>query len=951
RGQPLTIHVAAGGQIPAEVRLRSWHAGREREDVMVPEGQGGFQHTFGSVREPLKFQAIARATASEVGEVEVVEAPVVGNFRVRYQYPDYTRLPPKVEEGTGHIEALAGSEVRIEMASNKPIAQGKLVFDDTTQLPLLVRTDGLLQATALITKPGGYRIEVQDADGFANQDTLHYRIDVIPDAAPQIDLLAPEPELEIEEGRVISVEFEARDDFGVKDLTLVYRVGRVGEKRLTIDRVDEPATRYQGRYYWDMTGLLSEAGEAITYYLEVWDNDTVSGPKRGVSKTHVLRIKSREEEHHRIEELQQQVAERLVDLLADQLDLNNRTAELAQESRPQEPGTAQELEARQAELQGAARELVSQLDQMLQLLEKDYLSDYTRYEDVRTLREQLNYTQNTLMGGARQQLSPPSPQPVPPSQAQRGQQPPSQQPSAGERPALERALAKQEAAQAELEKQALFAQDIGKRARMRDLENVAQRMTRTQQNLLDTLSELNKLGKEMDEATREALRRELDELEKAMRALMEALAKLPSELPDEFLNSAALQNLELMEMQQMLQQLREQLEQGNLAEAKRLAEELLQSLTQMLAALQSAGRFAQSLPFGRQQSGMERSLSELDKIVQEQSEILRDTAAVDKELRKRVNERQRREFDQLQREVREMVEEAERQLQDAGRAPARENRRSRLTPLPQQRIERALEQVLQRLTPEQTAELLRALQDAQRELDMAQRAPRPEWEQLLEHNPDLKATLESLRQSLARARQQLADLNTLEGQEFLDPQQREQLGQLGQQQQALRERTGALKDRLDQLSQFIPFLSPELRQNLGEAGEFMGEAQGELGQHRSRQAIPPEQEALRRLSQAQQAMQQAMQQMAQRGQMGQIPVPMVMRMPGNPFAFNPQPFPDRSPWEQGRMGLNTRDFKIPGKEEYKAPKQFREEILEALKRGGPQQFKGQIERYLKNLTE
>ena len=117
---------------------------------------------------------------------------------------------------------------------------------------------------------------------------------------------------------------------------------------------------------------------------------------------------------------------------------------------------------------------------------------------------------------------------------------------------------------------ALFAQDIGKRAKMRDVENLAQRMARTQKNLLDALTDLDKLGKEMDAATREALERELNELEKAMQALMEALSKLPSELPDEFLNSEALQNLELSDMMQTLQQLREQLQQGNLADANGL---------------------------------------------------------------------------------------------------------------------------------------------------------------------------------------------------------------------------------------------------------------------------------------------------------------------------------------------------------------------------------------------
>ena len=950
-GQPLTLQVLASGQLPSTVHLRLWQAGKAREEKMVAAGQGTFRHTISNLREPVKFQAIAGSATSELGEVEVVEAPAVGNFRIRYQYPDYTGLAAKIEEGSGHIEALAGSEVRIQMAANKPIAHGQLVFDDNTQLPLIVRSDGLLQATAIITRPGGYRVEVRDDLGFANQDQPFYRIDVIPDAAPQIDLLAPEPDMEIEEGRVIILEYDARDDFGVRELALVYRAGPFGEKRAVIDRVDEATRHYQGRYFWDVTDLFGAAGESVTYYVEAWDNDTVSGPKRGVSATHVLRIKGREEEHHHLDELQQQVAEKLVDLLADQLELNTRTADLAQEPTPRDPTVAQELSGRQAELQQQAQELVSQLDQMLQMLEQDYLSDYTRYEDTRTLRENLNFTQDTLMGDARRQLSPQSSQPQSPSPSSRSPQRSDRQPPDGNEPPVDRALAKQEAAQSELERMALLAQDIGKRAKMRDVENLAQRMARTQKNLLDALTDLDKLGKEMDPATREALERELNELEKAMQSLMEALSKLPSELPDEFLNSEALQNLELSDMMQALQQLREQLQQGNLAEAKRLAEDLLRSLNQMLAALQSAQRFAQSMPFGQQQSGMERAQSELDQLVREQSEILRDTTGIDKNLRQRINAQQQREFEQLQEQLRDAIYEAQRQMQEAGRTPQADNRRSRSQTPPLNRLDRALDRVTQQLTPEDTDELLRALQDAVQELSATQQQPAPGWEEWLRHHPELQAKLQGLREMLTRSHQRLADLNQLDGRDLLDPQQGEELGHLSHRQHTVRERTEALKNRLDQLSQFNPLLSPELRQQIGEAGEFMGEARGELSERRARQAIPPEEEALQRLSQGQQAMQQAMQQMAQRGQMGQIPVPMVLRRPGDPFAFNPQPFPDRSPQNQGRMGTNTRDFKIPGKEEYKAPRQFREEILEALKRGAPSQFKGQIEQYFKNLTE
>ena len=53
----------------------------------------------------------------------------------------------------------------------------------------------------------------------------------------------------------------------------------------------------------------------------------------------------------------------------------------------------------------------------------------------------------------------------------------------------------------------------------------------------------------------------------------------------------------------------------------------------------------------------------------------------------------------------------------------------------------------------------------------------------------------------------------------------------------------------------------------------------------------------------------------------------------------------------GFTGLDTEKFRLPGKEDYKAPRNFREEILDSLKQGVPRQMKEQIERYFKNLSE
>jgi hypothetical protein len=45
----------------------------------------------------------------------------------------------------------------------------------------------------------------------------------------------------------------------------------------------------------------------------VYDNDTISGPKKGVSQTLTLKVHSREQEHQNLEQLQEEVAAAVLD--------------------------------------------------------------------------------------------------------------------------------------------------------------------------------------------------------------------------------------------------------------------------------------------------------------------------------------------------------------------------------------------------------------------------------------------------------------------------------------------------------------------------------------------------------------------------------------------------------------------------------------------------------------
>ena len=111
------------------------------------------------------------------------------------------------------------------------------------------------------------------------------------------------------------------------------------------------------------------------------------------------------------------------------------------------------------------------------------------------------------------------------------------------------------------------------------------------------------------------------------------------------------------------------------------------------------------------------------------------------------------------------------------------------------------------------------------------------------------------------------------------------------------------------LAQLFPGMDTEILNDLKEAASSMGEASGKLVEESASGAIPPEQEAIRRLSKSQQGMQQMAQQMAMRcrqparlsvGSRSTTRARLVLR-PLDPMPTLPQPEFNR-PRERGRHG-------------------------------------------------
>jgi hypothetical protein len=894
RGSPVTIQASTSGAIPKSLDLIVWSStnerGEPREEKVAMEnlGEGKFTATLGRLEKTLRYRVATGAFSSPAYTADAVDAPEIGNVQITLYPPAYTGLGA-VSVAGGNVEGIKGSTLRIDALCTKDVVKAEIVMADGKQVPLKI--DGKkLQGNLVLFQSQQYRIVVQDAHGFRNSPIAH-ELSAKPDGLPTIELLKPTEDLEVNGDEVLPLEYSARDDFGIGEVNLVAKVGE-REEKIRLQRDDARRLVLRDQFRWDLGKLPLRDGDEAVVHLEVLDNDTISGPKVGTSRPLRLRLKNLKAEHQQVAEMIRDLNNRMLNSLADHLETplpGEKDFE-----RPKDDGK---------KLEQNLAEALKQTEEVMRRAEKDRMSDFATWTDLEALKRNLQFTKDELLKKQEQASS------------------------------TDQRMKAHDEISSELERMSLLSEDIGKRLKAQELASTAQDLARGQERLMDALEKLQSGDKNLD-----SIMKQLSELAKTLASLQQGLSQFAQQMPDDFMNMESMQGLGFNEMFSALAEIRKKLMQGDVEGARQLARELFNQMASMLAALQNAQRSAMASSMGRMQGEMGRSANELQEIAREQQEILLGTEKVNKSA---LSERDAALKEKLDR----FLEKAKAELgQLTELFPDREG------PDDPSVVENLDDATMNQLLKNLIAKLLNkdfpgyGEGDALARKELAKKrtsTQEPKARRAENSLKNLKTELDALMGEPAQA---------------LKDSDRKELRDLSHRQSALRDRTQELNEKLESLFQLFPSLDPKIIQNMREAGSSMGDARDRLSQLDSRGAVPPERNALERLSQSQQQMQSAMQQMAQRGQLGNMPVTRLFRqgrfLPSGmlvPLPGMPQ-FPEFDV-QGGFTGLDTEKFRLPGKEDYKAPRNFREEILESLKQGVPRQMKDQIERYFKNLSE
>lgn len=850
---------------------------------------------------PPSFKGIART------EQKIVVADLV----LTYRYPAYTkRMPRTIHNSDGSLFALKGTQVVIQARALEPITRATIVVNQKQLIPLTIGKDKQkVEGTIDLLKPGNYQFRFATVRGSLQRGTIR-NIRIQPDHNPKVELRYPKKDKEVRERESVTIVYRASDDFGVSKAYLVYRnlsSRRFNKpKKILLKEFNNTPEKSIERATWELQSLPFGPGDKIAYYIEVHDNDTIGGPKKGRSRTRHLNIFSPLKAHEKLLAKQEKLLKSMVNFLADLLVAPKPL--IAGEDEVYR--TFRTLDAKAEELIGSFRRLLPQM-------RKDAMTmTYTLIAMENLLyRFRTRHTQRQFIT-KRMQLS---------------QQNQNQAPYMSSAPFPRDLAASQLTGETPYQEDDVYALTmLLNRQRLDILKNLAKQLTNTQNRVQDLLE---KYRKKRDKETKQALLQELARLERLIREINRRMQKLHRQIPDEYLNMQAFKNKSTMGK---LKRLKEMVKKDNLEEAAKELSKLAQNIEKMVSQMDRYSKEAGGQGLQRMAAAMRKLMQQIQQLEKKQERLSNRTRDVQRQVARRMQKALKKKLKKILKKQLERTKQMRQEMESVRKAMGRDMQRYRLSPR-QEKLERRVQELEKMLKMGDVHESMDVIQQYQNQVQWHKYSMRRMSQMFQRHRRHRSKAAMKSHKSLKKAEsiaQKIGDdLRKIfpSPRPYMKPQDKMRMQRYSQQQGMLRQEARRLQQQMKRMAQRMPMFKPSMQRGLKEAAGEMGGAKRQLRRNSAQPAFGHQQKAISKLRNVRRQMSQSMKRQGQKGKRGK-----------------------NGKGGQGNGQGNRRaeqEVKIPDASKHKAPKALRQDILDAMKEKYPHKYKEQIQRYYEKLAK
>jgi hypothetical protein len=306
-GDTIRIEALARGVVPRAGKLIVKTSGKRTQEYPLEKDakDGKFVRALENVQQPFDYTVRLNDGVSRTHHVTVVPRPTTASIQCEQTFPAYTKLPI-TKRALGDLTLLAGSKLSLTALATRDLKSAVLRLAGlSNDIPMQLSATNSRELRGEFPIPAkglsGFSIEMLDTDGMESRDSAIYRIDVVPDRAPKVKIVYPDRREELVTRQAMQpIGFEAADDFRIALARLRYRVGESEDaeiKTIELDLGTNAVKELRNRYEWsirDFQPPLAE-GTRVEFWLEMQDNNDVTGPGLGTTEHQLLRVVSENE--------------------------------------------------------------------------------------------------------------------------------------------------------------------------------------------------------------------------------------------------------------------------------------------------------------------------------------------------------------------------------------------------------------------------------------------------------------------------------------------------------------------------------------------------------------------------------------------------------------------------------------------------------------------------------
>ncbi len=277
-----------GKYIPREVNIS--YGGNQFSMKVNPNNRRKFSYTFRNINNEIDFYFASEKYKTESYHLNILPPPLILNFNVSVDVPNYTGEKDKILENIGDLTIPIGSKIKWNIKT-LDVDSLYLEFSESKILNLK-NINQSFEAFKKIIKSENYSINFYNKF-FKNPEKIEYSINVVPDLYPKIVANS------LIDSAVYTLHYfkgNISDDYGFKKLTFNYK--EKGKKEIIEKinlRISNNTLTQEFYHTFDFSEILEKNYTEIEYYFEVFDNDGVNGSKSARTKNFTFKIPNKEE--------------------------------------------------------------------------------------------------------------------------------------------------------------------------------------------------------------------------------------------------------------------------------------------------------------------------------------------------------------------------------------------------------------------------------------------------------------------------------------------------------------------------------------------------------------------------------------------------------------------------------------------------------------------------------